>query len=109
MQDALKANPDINLIYAHNDPMAHGAYLAARQAGAADRMKFVGIDANTNEGQRWVQTGELTATFLYPTPGEKGLQVALDVLQGKPVQKRNALPTRIFTKDNADQGGQPVK
>src|SRR5205085_6111788 len=30
MQDALKTNPKIDLVYAHNDPMAHGAYLAAR-------------------------------------------------------------------------------
>ena len=109
MQDALKANPDINLVYAHNDPMAHGAYLAAKQAGVADKMKFIGIDANPNEGQRWVKTGELTATFLYPTPGEKGLQVALDVLQGKSVQKRNALPTRLFNKANADKRGTPVE
>jgi ribose transport system substrate-binding protein len=109
MLDALKANPDINLVYAHNDPMAHGAYLAAKQAGVADKMKFIGIDANPNEGQHWVKTGELTATFLYPTPGEKGLQVALEVLQGKQVPKRNALPTRIFTKETADKGGTPVE
>ena len=109
MQDAIKANPDITLVYAHNDPMAHGAYLAAKQAGVADKMKFIGIDANPNEGQHWVKTGELTATFLYPTPGENGLLVALEILQGKQVDKRNALPTRIFTKDNADKGGEPVK
>ena len=56
-----------------------------------------------------MKTGELTATFLYPTPGEKGLQVALDVLHGKSVQKRNALPTRLFNKANADKGGTPVE
>jgi len=32
MQDALKANPQIDLVYAHNDPMAHGAYQAAKAA-----------------------------------------------------------------------------
>ena len=31
MQDALKANPEIDMVYAHNDPMAHGA--PGRQAG----------------------------------------------------------------------------
>jgi len=109
MQDAIKANPDIKLVYAHNDPMAHGAYLAANHAGVADKMKFIGIDANPDEGQRWVRTGELTATFLYPTPGEKGLQVALEVLQGKPVPKRYALPTRLFTRENVERGGEPLK
>jgi ribose transport system substrate-binding protein len=109
MQDALKANPEIDLVYAHNDPMAHGAYLAARQAGRSEQIKFIGIDANPDEGQRWVRTGELTAAFMCPTPGEKGLEVALDILQGTPAQKRYILPTRLFNKDNVDAGGEPVE
>lgn len=109
MQDALKTNPDINLVYAHNDPMAHGAYLAAKQANRAEGIKFIGIDAMPDEGQRWVRTGELTATVLYPTPGEKGLQVALDILNNKPVEKHYKLPTRVFTKDNVAQGGAAVE
>ncbi|HSW46325.1 MAG TPA: substrate-binding domain-containing protein [Phycisphaerae bacterium] len=109
LQDALKANPEIDLVYAHNDPMAHGAYLAAKAAGRADKIKFIGIDANPDEGRRWVRTGEITATFLYPTPGEKGLQVALDILNGKPVEKKYTLPTRLFNKDNIEQGGELVE
>lgn len=105
MQDALKTNPQVDLVYAHNDPMAHGAYSAAKAAGRAEGIKFIGIDGNPDEGKRWVRSGELTATLLYPTPGEKGLEVALDILAGKKVDKRYTLPTRIFTKDNVDQGG----
>jgi ribose transport system substrate-binding protein len=33
MQDALQRYPDIDLVYAHNDPMASGAYKAAKAAG----------------------------------------------------------------------------
>lgn len=109
MQDALSRYSEIDLVYAHNDPMAHGAYLAAKQAGRADKIKFIGIDAMPDEGQRWVRTGELTATLLYPTPGEKGLEVALDILAGKPVEKRYILPTRVFTQENVDRGGDPVE
>jgi len=109
MQDALKSNPKIDLVYAHNDPMAHGAYRAAKAADRAAQMKFVGIDANPDEGQRWVRAGELTATFMYPTPGEKGLEIALDILAGRTVEKRCMLPTRLFTKENVDQGGQPLQ
>jgi ribose transport system substrate-binding protein len=108
MQDALKTHPDIDIVYAHNDPMAHGAYQAAKQADRAAGIKFIGIDANPDEGQRWVRNGELTATFLYPTPGEKGLEVAMDILEGKPVKKRYILPTRIYTAENVDAGGEPV-
>ncbi len=108
MQDALKTNPDIKLVYAHNDPMAHGAYLAAKAAGRADQILFLGIDANPDEGQRWVRAGELTATFMYPTPGEKGLEVALDILAGKPVERRYTLPTRVFNRESLARGGDPV-
>ncbi len=89
-QDALKTHPDIKLIYAHNDPMAHGAYLAAKAAGRADQIMFLGIDANPDEGQRWVRAGESPAPFAYPTPGEKGLEVAL--LSSRASRSRNATP-----------------
>ena len=32
MESALAVNPRIDLVYAHNDPAAHGAYLAAKSA-----------------------------------------------------------------------------
>jgi ribose transport system substrate-binding protein len=109
MQDALKANPQIDLVYAHNDPMAHGAYLAAKAAGREGEIKFIGIDALPDEGVRWVKSGELTATLLYPTPGEVGLDLAMKILKGEKVEKRVTLPTRVFTKENVDKGGEEVK
>ena len=33
MDALLTSNPKIDLVYAHNDPMAEGAYLAAKAAG----------------------------------------------------------------------------
>lgn len=107
-QDVLKANPVIDLVYAHNDPMAHGAYQAAKAAGRHEEMKFIGIDALPEEGIRWVKSGELTATLLYPTPGEVGLDMAMKILRAEPVKTRVTLPTRVFTKENADQGGEEV-
>jgi ribose transport system substrate-binding protein len=109
MQDALKANPQIDLVYAHNDPMAHGAYLAAKAAGRQAELKFIGIDALPDEGQRWVKSGELTATLLYPTPGEVGLDMAMKLLRGEKVEKRVTLPTRVFTKENVDKGGEELR
>jgi len=109
MQDALKANPQIDLVYAHNDPMAHGAYLAAKAAGREGEIKFIGIDALPDEGVRWVKSGELTATLLYPTPGAAGLDLAMKILHGEKVEKRVTLPTRVFTKENVDKGGEEVR
>ena len=36
MTTALRNNEKIDLIYGHNDPMAYGAYLAAKDAGSSD-------------------------------------------------------------------------
>ena len=44
---------------------------------------FFGIDCLPHEGYIWVKNDILEATFLYPTPGEKGLEIALDILEGK--------------------------
>lgn len=107
-QDALKAHERIDLVYAHNDPMAYGAYQAAVAAGRAEEMKFIGIDALPDEGIRWVRAGELTATLLYPTPGTVGLDMAVKILRGEQVPRRVTLPTRVFTKDNVDRGGEEV-
>ena len=72
MTTALRNNEKIDLVYGHNDPMAYGAYLAAKDAGRDKDIKFIlGIDALPDEGVTWVNKGELTATFLYATPGRR--------------------------------------
>ena len=48
-QDILTANPDLNGIYAANEPSVLGAAEAVRQAGKAGKVKIVGWD--TSEGQ----------------------------------------------------------
>ena len=72
MEVALSREKEIDLVYAHNDPGAHGAYLAAKQAGREKEMKFVGIDALPHEGVQYVKQGILDATFPYPTGGSRG-------------------------------------
>lgn len=108
MESALATNPRIDLVYAHNDPGAHGAYLAARAAGREKSMRFVGIDALPHEGRQYVAAGILDATFLYPTGGPEAVATALDILQGRPVPKQIVLGTRLFTRANVAAGGQPV-
>jgi len=105
-QDALQIHKDIDIIYAHNDPMAYGAFQAARELGLENKIKFFGIDGLPNEGCTWVKNGILTATFLYPTPGEEGLKIALEILEGKreiTPGETITLPTATITKENVDQ------
>lgn len=101
MSTALKQHDDIDLVYGHNDPMAYGAYLAAKDAGRAEDIIFIGIDALPGEGVKWVADGQLTATFLYATPGAEGLRQAIAHLEGQEVPKEVVLPTMAVTQDNA--------
>ncbi len=105
-QDALQIHDDIDIIYAHNDPMAYGAWQAARELGKDKDIAFIGIDGLPGEGCQWVKNGILKATFLYPTPGEKALELMMDMLEGKLTIKRGEsihLPTATITADNVDE------
>lgn len=103
MATALRNHEKIDLVYGHNDPMAYGAYLAAKDAGREKEIKFIGIDALPAEGVTWVKSGELTATFLYATPGAEGLRQAIKFLGGEKVEKTITLPTEKVTAENAAQ------
>jgi ribose transport system substrate-binding protein len=109
MESALAANKTIDLVYAHNDPGAHGAYLAAKAAGREKQMKFIGIDALPHEGVRYVREGILDATFLYPTGGAEAIELAMNLFAGKKPEKKVTLGTRIYTKENVDKGGEPIE
>ncbi len=108
MESALATNREIDVVYAHNDPGAHGAWLAARAAGREEEILFVGIDALPHEGQQYAQQGILDATFLYPTGGVEAIDLALEILQGRDVPREVVLGTRLFTRDNVDEGGRPI-
>lgn len=102
---ALGSFENIDIVYAHNDPMA----LAAREAimevdpQAAERIKFIGIDALPGKGKgiEAVRDGYLTASFVYPTGGSTAIKVAWQILNGMPVSKHYALTSALIDKDNA--------
>ncbi|TAJ72685.1 MAG: sugar ABC transporter substrate-binding protein [Phenylobacterium sp.] len=102
MSSALKAHPKIDLVYAHNDPMAYGAYLAAKDAGRQTEMKFLGIDGIPTEGAKWVKDGALTATFVYEPPGAEAIEQALRILKGETVPKRIELGTEVVDARTVD-------
>ena len=95
MEAALAAHPVIDLVYAHNDPMAVGAWLAARAKGRERRMRFIGIDGlpGLDGGRQAVADGKLAATFVYPTGGREAIDVAARILRGDSVPHRITLAT----------------
>lgn len=101
MKTMLRRFPKIDVVYAQNDPMAYGAYLAAKDLGREKQIKFVGADALPQEGATWVQNGELAATFLYPTPGAEGIRQALKMLKGEKIEKKVILDTEGVFPANA--------
>ena len=112
MNSALARFDKIDAVYAHNDPSAHGAYLAARNEGRGreKRVKFVGIDALPHEGVRYVREGILAATFQYPTGGAEAIDWASRILKGqKNVPKTITLGTRIYTRANVKRGGEAIQ
>jgi len=101
MIDVLEKFNDIDVVYAHNDPMAYGAYLAAKDSNKNENIRFLGIDGIPEEGVKWVSKGILDATFLYKTPGDEGIRQALSFLKGNRIKKRITLPTKVIDKSNA--------
>jgi ribose transport system substrate-binding protein len=103
--DALfKAHPDIQVLYSHNDPMAEGAYLAAKAAGIEKNMKFIGIDGLPipSGGLKAVEQGRLSATLIYPTAGKEAVDTAKKLLiDCQDVPKEQTLSTQLITIDNA--------
>jgi len=105
MEIVLRAHDKIDLVYAHNDPMAIGAYLAAKNAGREKEMFFIGIDGlpDPSGGVKAVIDGKLEATFLYPTCGKEAIQYAIKILKGEKVPKKITLKTALITKENAEK------
>lgn len=94
---------DIDLIFSQNDRMAIGAYHSAEQQGRADSIDFVGIDAVSEKGFGIDQlaAGVLDATFIYPTGGDRVIQVAMAILQGKPYERETLLSSALVDRSNA--------
>ena len=104
MENALQRFEEIDMVYAHNDPMAIGAYLAAKNANRNDKIFFIGIDGlpGAEGGIQSVLNEELSATFIYPTGGKEAIEIVKDILAGKTVEKNIILDTKTIDKTNAN-------
>lgn len=92
----------IDLVFGMNDRTAMGARKAFEEAGSVLPL-FCGIDGLPGEsgGIRLVQDSLLDASYIYPTHGDQLLQLAVDILEGKPYEKETKLMSALVTQDNA--------
>jgi ABC-type sugar transport system substrate-binding protein len=103
MTEILSAVPQIDVVYARNDPMAMGAYLAAREKGREKEMIFVGVDGLEGEagGIEKVRQGILAATFVYPLCVDKAVEIGSRILRepGFKPEKVYTMTSHIVTKE----------
>jgi ribose transport system substrate-binding protein len=94
----LSKNSDIDLIYAHNDSMAYGAYRAVQELRLKEKIKIVGIDGLAEEGKKWVDQGAIDATFVYETPGAEAIRQVIKMSKGEKIDSKIVLPTHEISK-----------
>lgn len=94
---------DIDFVFAHNDRMAMGVRKAMSEGGHSTKTLFCGIDGLPGEGGgiQLVRDSIFDASYIYPTHGDRLLQLAVDILEGKPYEKESRLMSALVTRDNA--------
>lgn len=101
MTEILNQYREIDLVFAMNDQMALGVHEALSKYSG--RFPFIiGIDALSGEGggMENIQKGLLDASFIYPTGGDRVIDLALNILQEKPFDRENILYTAVVDKNN---------
>lgn len=104
MDSVLQQRKDIVCVFGQNDRMAVGAYEAAKKYGMEKDIMFVGIDAlpTADGGIKQVINGVLSTSYIYPTRGDLLMQLAMNILEGKPYEKENLLKSALVTRENAE-------
>lgn len=100
----LRIYPDVSMIVAQNDPMANGAYRAAKALYPRNDIKFIGVDALPGKGLgvEAIINGQLDASILYPTGGDVVIQTALKILQRRSYARTTTLGTALIEESNAE-------
>jgi ribose transport system substrate-binding protein len=101
----LRANPSIKVVYANNDLMANGAFLALKGQNKTGQVAVIGTDGLPDPagGVAAVLRGDFNATLVYPTGAEAAFDLAKKILLdcAKEVPRNTTVPTKIITKANA--------
>lgn len=85
-------------VFGQNDRMAVGAREAL---GHPSDISFFGVDALPDAGLQDVIDGVLTASYLYPTRGDLVMELAMNILTGKPFQRETLLESALVNSHNA--------
>jgi ribose transport system substrate-binding protein len=102
-QDILEKHPDLDGIFAINDPSALGAIAALEKAGRMDRIKVVGFDGQP-EAKQAIKDGKMYADSIqYPDRiGKLAVEAAAKYFAGEAVPPETLIPTGLYKKADAD-------
>ncbi len=101
-QDILEKHPDLDVIFAINDPTAFGALAAVEKAGRTEKVKIVGFDGMP-EAKQAIKEGRLYADPIqFPDKiGQGVIQAVARYLGGESVPTQTLIPTALYTKAEA--------
>ena len=99
----VKDGKKIDVLYAHNDDMAIGAIQAIEEAGMKPGKDILIVSIDGVRGAfEAMKAGKLNVTVeCNPLLGPQLMQLAKDVVAGKPVPKRVTVEEGVFTADQA--------
>lgn len=103
-EDLLQAHPDLDGIFAINDPSALGAIAALEKAGRLKKVKVVGFDGMP-EGKLAIRNGQIYADPIqFPDRiGRTAVQQIRKYLDGEDVPAQVLIPTALYRKADADK------
>lgn len=96
---------NIDVIFAHNDYMANGAYKAVRMLGY-NNIRIIGVDGfiGQNDGIDMVERDQIYETIACSTGGRESIQFAMDILnEVSGVPKQIILRDHSVTKENVEE------
>jgi len=103
MSNILQGQPEIDAVFAINDPSALGVLAAVQSAGREDEMFIVGVDGAPNALEA-INNGTAMAATAAQQPakiGKLGVEYGLKILNGEETPDEIPVPVKLITKDNA--------
>ena len=103
-KDILTSVPDLNAIFAINDPTGLGAYAALKAEGRDKDIKIIAFDGMP-EGRYAIKQGHIYADPVQSTRliGEGVVDAIIKHSEGDEVPKEKLIPTTLYRKADADR------
>ncbi|MDM0496215.1 ribose ABC transporter substrate-binding protein RbsB [Clostridium perfringens] len=97
MENIIQANPNIQVVFAHNDEMALGAVKAIKASGI--NALVIGFDGN-DDAKDSIDANEMTATIAQQPDliGALGVELANKIYNGESIKDKIASDLKVYTK-----------